>query len=345
MDKNIAMSDLDISSFCKQMSEMLHAGISMNEALSVLSSNDDAVGFAAGKILSLYSVSFDIKDAILKSGMMPEYAVELIGIGIETGKCDEVMGRLEKHYEKEHRFKETMVNSIVKPAIMMCIALAFTSVIVLCIFPVFIQVSEQTGIIKDTKEWMVLHYGYIICNITAYTIMTVILLLMIALILYNTVRGKALLQKILIHIKWVQNVIIYISLSKFFGIVYIMSSSGVSYVQSMETAAQIVSSPLISDKIYACIEKLEDGNDIKEVLLDSGIMDKKYAKITEIGFMTGNFEKSMSEVSGKYMYDASCMLYHAASVMENLSSIFLPVMSGFVILSAILPLMGIFSGI
>ena len=97
------MSPGELAGFFGQLAMLVRAGISSEEALRLL--RDDAQSQPERELLDRLLAPAERGDplsaAMREAGGFPSYAVNMIEIGEQSGRLDEVLGSLASYYERE----------------------------------------------------------------------------------------------------------------------------------------------------------------------------------------------------------------------------------------------------
>ena len=97
------LTNMEISTFCDQMAMILKSGISTIEGISIMSEDmADSSGKALlNKIYEDLETSGNLSQAMDKSGVFPDYVLNMVNIDEQSGRLDEVMASLALHYQRE----------------------------------------------------------------------------------------------------------------------------------------------------------------------------------------------------------------------------------------------------
>ena len=89
--KNEVLTNLELSSFCKQMSMILKAGISPIEGISMMieDSQNKNEKQLLEKIYEDLTMTSSLAISLKKTSVFPNYMIQMLEIGEETGKNDE----------------------------------------------------------------------------------------------------------------------------------------------------------------------------------------------------------------------------------------------------------------
>ena len=101
----------------------------------------------------------------------------------------------------------------------------------------------------------------------------------------------------------------------------------------------------LNDKIEKCRELLLDGDSFPEALEKAKIFGSFYSQMVSVGFKSGSMDQAMKRVSERIEHDTQKRIYSLISVLEPTLVIILSVIVGMILLSVILPLLGIMSTI
>lgn len=160
MAKNKRLKQLsaqDISLFCDQIALVLHAGIALYDAMSMLresyagtamENKIDAIDERIRETGSLY-------EAMESAGCFPSYAVYMVRIGERSGNLESIMTALSDYYAWEDKVRGAVRNAVFYPAMLIAMMAAVIVVLITSVFPVFTQVYESLGVGLSRSSQMV----------------------------------------------------------------------------------------------------------------------------------------------------------------------------------------------
>ena len=114
------LTSAEISTFCAQLSMILKSGIPAAEGLSIMHSDmQKAQGREiVGTILEHAEMGEPFHMALCACGLFPKYVLDMVEIGEQTGKVDEVMDYLCEYYEREETIARNIRSAVTYPLIM-----------------------------------------------------------------------------------------------------------------------------------------------------------------------------------------------------------------------------------
>ena len=104
MKKQNKLNDIEIAFFCEQLTILLQAGITPYEAILLLHKDTSA---AQGKEL-FEAIEASLKDglsfhdALCATKLFPDYFIQMVALGEESGNLDVIMQRLNEYYEQQY---------------------------------------------------------------------------------------------------------------------------------------------------------------------------------------------------------------------------------------------------
>lgn len=100
----------------------------------------------------------------------------------------------------------------------------------------------------------------------------------------------------------------------------------------------------MKEKIKACREMAENGTELTEALQNTGIFTGLYARLVSMGYRTGNTDKVMAQVARKYQERVNERTRRLIGLLEPTLVAVLSILVGIILLSVMLPLLGVLTG-
>ena len=328
----------ELSGFCSQMAMILHSGISPLEGITIMleDSTSDREKDILQQILDTLQETADFSLSLKETGLFPSYLVHMVQIGEETGTLDEVMSALSEHYEREDSIAKSIRNAVTYPMIMIGMML-----VVILVLLVFVQLgTEMTGF-----SGALMHIGN---AISRYSVVLVILLAAIAAALFfgsRTEKGKAVLARFAKHFRFFSSMTQQQAGCRFADVMNLALRSGLTPERGLELAAMLNQDPDFQIKLEACQKQVNEGEDLSHALFSSGILTGTYARLASIGQKTGSMDQVMKQVSDMYQEEIDTRISNTLAILEPSLIIGLSLIVGIILLSVMLPLMSIMSGI
>ena len=98
------------------------------------------------------------------------------------------------------------------------------------------------------------------------------------------------------------------------------------------------------EKLNICREKLDAGEDMSEAFTHAGIFTGVYGRMMLVAQKTGTLDEALQDIASRCEDELDDRLARAMSVLEPTLVAVLSIVTGVILLSVMLPLMGILSG-
>lgn len=338
-NKKKLLNENEISTFCQQVGMIVKAGLPTYYGIMILrdEANDEYTRTFLNDIYIPMEKGMTLGNAIDATGMFPEYMVDMVRLGEETGRLEEVLDSLSVYYEREADIKASIRHAITYPLIMTVMMLVVIVVIITQVVPVFSQIYEQLGSGLTGTALMLMNISNVLNNYMLYFIIGFVVLALAAFIFSRTSFGKILFQG--------RSLSMTISASRFANCMYLALASGLDTDRSLEMAEKLIDNPYMLERIHKCKEHIKHGESFIKSLLLSGIFSKMYSSLMTIGYKTGSMDDVMHKISIAYEEESDNQLRHFVSVLEPTLIIILSFFIGLILISFLLPLLGIISSI
>ena len=341
------LSNSEIASFCSQTSMILNAGITPSEGMNILLSdtNDPKGREIIEKALTACRQGESFSKALAATGVFPGYVLHLAELGEESGNLDNVMKSLSVYYEREDTIAENIRGAVRYPLVMIGMMLLVIFILLTRVLPIFNQVFLQLGSEMTGISATLLSLG---TSLNRYSL-TFLIVLLAGVCLYllasKTKMGKQLSRKFLSVFPPTRKFYEKVAAGRFASGLAMTLSSGLDTYNSLDMVSALVENRTMEEKIAVCKKRLKDGDNLSEALVKSSIFSNLYSRMVAVGFKAGSIDTVMGKISENYEKETDKKLQSMISVLEPTLVIILSFIVGLILLSVILPLMGIMSTI
>ncbi|KKT36353.1 MAG: Type II secretion system F domain protein [Candidatus Collierbacteria bacterium GW2011_GWC1_45_47] len=136
--------DLILTEFARTISVLLSAGISILDALNIVADTLGSKIFGAQvKQAALYvEKGVPLSDAVARIEGFPKILSQMVSVGEETGKLDEVLAKLANYYESESETKVKALTTAIEPLIMVVMGIGVGFLVIAVIMPIYNLTSQ-----------------------------------------------------------------------------------------------------------------------------------------------------------------------------------------------------------
>lgn len=341
------LSNTEIAAFCRQTALIIQAGITPADGMNILV--HDTLHKEGRDLLTSIAASCNqgnrFHQAIESTDVFPQYMVKLIALGEESGKLDTVLLSLADYYEKEENISQSIRSAVTYPFIMIVMMFLVILVLIVKVLPIFKQVFVQLGTQMSPFASSLLSLGNALSRYSLILTALLFLLVGLGIFFYHTKNGRIKIKRFLTWFPLTREFFHRISAGRFAGGMYLGISSGMDTYQNLDFVNEIVENEAMQKKIYICRSEIEKNSNLPEALSKAGIFSNLYSRLIAVGFRSGSVDLVMKQIAEHYDEETDKQMNRMISIIEPTLVIILSLVVGMILMSVLLPLMGIMSSI
>lgn len=339
-----------LSAFCESMAIMYSAGIQSDEAVSLLAENMEDAAFKDACIhvysglISGKSLGTSLEDAY----RFPSHLVDMVKAGEHSGRLENVLRSLAKHYDEEDRLYMKAKSAIAYPAALlgvMSVVLLFTVIVTL---PVFIDVYEGLSGNLTTGSFSYVSVSILIGWVALVVTLACTALVLIGMGVASTADGRQLLVRLFEKAPFTRTPLRQMSLARFTAALATFVSAGIDSDSAMRRAVPLIDNPRLREQLEQAYSEMTDPSSAKslsQAIFDNGVFDPIYARMLVVGTRSGSLETVLSSLSSTFFDDAIAQIDGIIDGVEPTLAAFLTVSVGATLIAVMLPLIGIMGSI
>lgn len=335
------ISSSDITSFTRQLSTMINAGLPITESLHILrNQSKGAMQKVVATILAGIEGGESLSSALSKHKKIfsPTY-VALIKSGEVGGVMDEVLARLADNMEKQQEFKGKVKGALIYPVIIVVGMLAVSLIMMIFVMP------RLTSLYKDFNAELPLPTKILIgISSFLFKFWPLMILLFIALIygfiLYRkTAKGRRKIDELIFKIPVFGDLQRQIILTNISRTLSMMIGAGVSILEALNITAEVVDNVVISDALKDASKQVEKGFPIAfSFARHPDAFPYILSQMIAVGEETGKMEEVLVNISHVFEVESDEKVKGLTSAIEPLIMVLLGLGVGFLVIAIILPI-------
>lgn len=345
MKNQSLLSNEELSAFFSQIGTLQHAGITPLEGLRILLSDSTDAGTQKllQAIIDGIASGMSFTESLNAVHVFPDYVINTLALGEEAGSLDDVMRSLAVYYEREAQISDSIKSALTYPLIMIAMMVLVIIVLITKVLPIFNQVFIQLGSEMTGFGASLMSLGN---ALNAYSIVFIVLLLVILFLWIFFAKipaGKRIAGNLLANSVFTGKFYESIAIGRFASGMSLALSAGLDTYSSLAMVRKLVENKKVQEKIDECKKALVEGESFADALKIAGLFSNVNNRMLSVGFQTGEVDKVMHDIADQYEEKIQRRIAEVVSVIEPTLVIILSLIVGLILLSVILPLMGIMS--
>ncbi|CAB1242861.1 type II secretion system F family protein [Clostridium sp. MT-14] len=334
-------SMMDISVLCSQMSIMLGAGIPVSKTLDDLEKQcgNNSVKQTLKAVKEEVVKGKELHESMAQfKYVFPVFMVEMVKIGEESGRLDEIFKKLSEYYEKCYSIISSLKTSLIYPAITLVVSIFVLLFLMVDIVPQFIDIIISNGsevpvltkIVMYSCQFLRLHYIQILASV-----------IFIGIISYGfrkNCRVADIVENIKIRIPYFNKIYSDLMIFKICSSMAILVKSGVNIITALKITSELAGHGIMSNKMEKAIKYVEGGESICEAMSKAKINDKLFLSLINTAENTGNIDVMFLKLEQLFGNKLDRCLKKMVRIVEPIIIIFLSLLVGIFVISALMPI-------
>ena len=335
----------DFVVFLRQFATLIEAGILLVNAIDLLAQQTESVALKE----ALEGISEDVKEGKLLSESMdlypalfPKLLVQMIKSGEVGGNLQEVLERMATYYEKQYNLKQKISSALTYPIVVSIFAIVITIFLLVGIVPIFGDMYASMGEELPFITQMVLGLSAAIQKfwwIFAFIIMGLFYVLQQ---MRKKDSGVYFLDNLSLKLPVVGSFIQKAVLARMTQTLSSLLNSSVPILQAIDVTSDVVGNKVVEDVLQDARKSLERGESLAKPMEESWVFPPLIIQMIHVGEESGALDEMLLKVANIYEQEVNEASDKLQSLIEPILIIFLAVIVGFIVLSIVVPMFGLY---
>ncbi|HYM89832.1 MAG TPA: type II secretion system F family protein, partial [Nitrospiraceae bacterium] len=338
------LTDKDLVVFTRQFGTMINAGLPLVQCLEILStqSENKVLRETIGEVKTQVEAGSTFSDALRRHPkVFDDLYVNLVHAGEVGGLLDTILTRLAKYIEKAMKLKGQIKSAMVYPTTIMGVAVVVITILMLFVIPIFakmflelsggkVALPGPTQLVIDLSNFFIAYWYVILGGIVG--------ILVGIKKYYGTVQGRMVIDKLLLKLPVVGDLIRKASVAKFTRTLGTLLASGVPLLDGMTICAKTSGNKVIEETLINARTSISGGKTIADPLSASGVFPKMVTHMIAVGESTGALDAMLGKIADFYEDEVDQAVASLTALLEPAMMVFLGVVIGFIVIAMYLPI-------
>lgn len=346
--RNRLLSPLMLSEFNREMGDMLHAGVTLVRALTILSQEETRTKrerkILAG-VLKLIRQGESVADAMeQQGGAFPVLMINMYRAAETSGNLANTASRLAVHYEKEHQLNSKVRGATIYPKIL-C-----TLVVIVLIFIMSVILPQLTGLFSAMDELplptrILFGIGDFVGTHVRLLLCAAVVILMIVLMLKRMPGYQMLTDKWKIRMPVIGKLLMVVYTARFSRSLSSLYSAGIPIITAMQVAKRTIGNTYVEKQLERSVAELRAGKPLSEAVEQVDGLRKKLASVIRVGEESGDLVQMLDSLADSFDYESEMAVSRMISLLEPTLIVLMALVIGFIMIAVMLPIYQSYSAI
>jgi type IV pilus assembly protein PilC len=338
------VKETDLVLFTRQLATMIEAGISLVQGLTALYDQSDPkrqrnLRNVVSDVTTRVQGGETFHEAIAKHPrVFNRLFVSMVKAGESGGLLAEILERLAGFLEATARLKKKVKSAMTYPVIVVCIAFAITTFLIVRVVPIFGEIFKDFGaklpaptqFLIDVSEFVRGEWYFLVVGIVG-TIVGLRTFL-------RSKRGKELWDKWKLKLPVFGPLTHKIAMSRFARTFAQLIRSGVPILEVIDIVGGASGNHVIEMGIKSVGADVEKGDNLSVAMSKKPIFPPMLLRMVAAGESTGKIDNMLEKMADFWDEEIEAMLDALTSLIEPMLIVFLGVIVGGIVIAMFLPI-------
>lgn len=337
----------ELSTFTRQLSTMVGAGITLTESLSILR---DQVTKSFSPILEQLLADIEsgssFSVALEKHKSFSPVYIASIRAGETGGILDEVLLRLADGLEREREFRSKVIGALIYPVIVIIAMIIVAIIMLVFVVPRISQVFTEFEATLPLPTRILMGVSNFASQYWWILLVSVVGGVWGFIVFRKTPVGKLKTDQILLRVPLVGHLTRQIILTEFTRTLGLLVGAGVSILESLRVVSSITGNEVLARAIREAGSSVEKGFPLAYSLSQQqDAFPIMISRMIAVGEETGKLDEVLGKVSKILEVESDTQVRTLTAAMEPLIMVILGIGVGFLVIAIILPIYNLTSQI
>lgn len=330
----------DITTFTRQLSTMITAGMTINESLAILRVQaSPAFSVIIDDVMRNVEGGLSLSEALAKhQKVFGKVYTSLVKAGETGGVLDEVLQRLAENMEKQKEFQGKVKGAMIYPVIIVIAMTVVIAIMMIFVIPKLlglytemqVQLPGPTKLLIALSNFMVNFWWLILIGIMG------------AVAVYRSLSatpvGRAKIDGFKLKLPVFGNLQKQIILTEVTRTLGLLVSTGISIIDALNIVSEGTGNVLYENALKETAKQVEKGLPIAVSLAAYEEFPPVVAQMVSVGEETGKLDEVLKKLSRYFESESEEMVKGLTTAIEPIIMVVLGLGVGFLIIAVVLPI-------
>jgi general secretion pathway protein F len=332
----------DVAIFTRQLSTLLHAGVTLVEALTALvdQTEKERLKRIISDVKSRVNEGSSLADALAEHGRtFGNLYINMVRAGEASGALDAVLARLADFTEGQAKLRQKVVGTLIYPVIMTIIGSGILALLMTVVVPKVTKIFESMKVALPWTTRLLIFVSNTLADWWWLLLPTFIAAVVLARRWTRSPKGRPVWDRWVLEAPVFGSLIRMLALARFSRTLATLLKSGVPLLTAMDITKNVVSNGVLSAVVENARDAIREGESIAGPLKRSGEFPPLVHHMIAIGERSGQLEEMLLNVADSYETQVSVRIGALTALLEPLIIVAMGVAVAFVAFSILMPIL------
>ena len=338
----------DVLMFTQQLSSLLRSGMSLSKALDTLErrTQKKALSAVLGDLRNGIVQGESLSDSLAKHPkMFSRFFVNLIKAGEASGALDDVLLRLGKHQQQMAEVREKVVGALLYPLVIVCVGILVIIFFMLVMVPRFAMMFKEMGRTMPLPTRILIGISDAFVGYWWVGVLLIGGAVMAYRVRVRTPEGRLAVDGWKLRLPVFGGIIMANAFAQFARTLATLLENGVPVLSALQIVEDTMTNRVIANELREARTRVTDGTSLSQPLAKGKIFPPLLIDMLAIGEESGEVVPALTNIADTYESELSRTLKVFTTLLEPAIIIFMAMVVGAIVLSVLMAVFDITSGI
>ncbi len=335
------ISGKDVTTFSRQISDLLRAGLPLVRCLDVISqqTSNPRMNRVIKAVDSDVQGGMAFCDALAKNSRVftPLYC-SMVRAGEVGGMLDAVMERLADFTEAEQETRGKIIAALTYPAFMMVVCVLVIIVLFTVVVPNFMVMFKDSDMELPVSTQALLSLTTFVGTWWWAMLLTVLMAVLLIRKYIQTEAGAVQFDRFKLRIPLIGELIRKREIAKFGRTLGTLLGNGVQILKALAITEEVITNRILRNEIQKFQDNIKEGERLSKRMAESQLFPPVAVNMVAVGEETGNLENTLQRVADAYEKETDRVIKTLTTIIEPLMIVVMAVVVGFIVFAMIMPI-------
>lgn len=292
----------DLSVFCRQFVSMIRAGVTILDALRMLTeaTENKKLQKAINEVRISAEKGETLASAIAEHPkVFPDLMVNMVAAGEASGSLDKSLERMAVQFERSNKTKSLVKKAMMYPIVVIIVAIIVVIVMLVKVIPSYVVMFDQMGTELPGITKAVQALSNFIINRWFILGPCVVVIVAAVMQFSHTDEGKHFFGKLALSIKPIKNLVVKTASAQMARTLSTLMGSGVPLVEAVEIVSRTMTNVYFKEALEMAKDEVVIGQPLSVPLQRCGLFPPMAYHMIRIGEESGNTEEMLDKLADR----------------------------------------------
>ncbi|HPE74148.1 MAG TPA: type II secretion system F family protein [Candidatus Competibacter sp.] len=316
--KRRALSRKTIALLTQQLASLLHAGMPLDRALTILIgvTEDEQAKPVLERVQEKVRGGSSLADALEVQGVFSRFYLNMVRAGEAGGALDVVLKRLTEFLERSQALRETVTSALIYPIILLSVSALSVIILLTFVVPQFQRLFADAGKALPLATQIVIAVGD---GFRYYWWVGAILFVLLSAIARRQLsqpESRARWDDRFLRLPLFGDLIAKVETARLSRTLGTLLGNGVSMLNALTIVRETLSNQVLAGALGEVAEHVKTGRGLADPLLEAGRFPKLAVQMIRVGEETGQLQEMLLQVADTYDGEVQTAVKRLLTLLE-----------------------------